>query len=104
MTWREILRKEGFLDLGEFIVELVYIDCPCEPIPPTLAIYDKKGDEWYKVEEAPNVQNYREAVEWAIEVLERIRDGENVKLVSLDGPAPPKVMKRLSLALQKLTE
>ncbi|MFA4667993.1 hypothetical protein QDY65_05635 [Pyrococcus kukulkanii] len=104
MGWREDLRSEGFLDLGEFIIELIYVNCPCEPIPPVLAIYDKREDEWYRVDETPTVNNYSEACDWAIEVIERIREGEGVKIVGLDGPAPLKMVMRLRKSLQRLTD
>ncbi|ASJ16030.1 hypothetical protein A3L04_02515 [Thermococcus chitonophagus] len=104
MGWREELRKEGFLDVGDFIIELIYVNCPCEPIPPALAIYDKKENEWYRVDEITEANNYTEACDWAIEVIERIRNGEEVKIVSLDGPAPPKVIAKLRKTLQKLLD
>ncbi|AFK22033.1 hypothetical protein [Pyrococcus sp. ST04] len=102
MDWREVLRSEGFLDFGDFLIELIYVDCPCEPIPPALAIYDKREDEWYRVDETPEVNNYTEACEWAISVLERIKNGEDVRIVSLDGPAPPKVIARLRRTLERI--
>ncbi|MFA4646886.1 hypothetical protein P8X24_06450 [Pyrococcus kukulkanii] len=102
--WREELRKEGFLNVGDFIIELIYINCPCEPMPPALAIYDKKNDEWYRVDETAQANNYTEACDWAIEVIERIRRDEEVKIVGLDGPAPPKVVAKLRKALQKLPD
>ncbi|AEC51838.1 hypothetical protein PNA2_0922 [Pyrococcus sp. NA2] len=95
------MKSEGFLDLGDFIIELIYVDCPCEPLPPMLAIYDKRGDEWYRVDERVEVNNYTEAFEWACSILERIIQGDEVPLVGLDGPAPPSVLERLRKALTR---
>nr|CCE71131.1 TPA: hypothetical protein PAB1090 [Pyrococcus abyssi GE5] len=47
--------------------------------------------------------NYTEAFEWACSVIERIIRGDNVSLVSIDGPAPDPVLKRLRENLSKLT-
>ncbi|CAB50567.1 hypothetical protein [Pyrococcus abyssi] len=103
MEWKEKFKREGFLDVGDFIIELIYVDCPCEPLPPMLAIYDKKEDEWYRVDERVEANNYTEAFEWACSVIERIIRGDNVSLVSIDGPAPDPVLKRLRENLSKLT-
>ncbi|AEH25046.1 hypothetical protein [Pyrococcus yayanosii] len=103
MDWRSELKVNGFLQFGDFIIELVYVDCPCDTIPPILAVYDAKTGEWYRVDETPpTINNYTEAWTWAVDVLERFIEGEQPKLVGLDGPAPEDVIERFLKALRNL--
>ena len=84
MGWKKKLRKDEYINVGEFIVELsLDMECPCKDgeVYPAITVYDYKTECWYYIDEDfPAVNNFREAWEIAIKTLEEYINGKTPRL------------------------
>lgn len=105
--WREKLKEEGFLEVGDFIIEVsIDPECPCkdEVLYPAVLIYDLKNEEIYYLDEPfEPVSNFKEALEQVFEWIERYKKGERpiMKRTPKKG-APEEVVQRFLEALKSL--
>ncbi|HHI00872.1 MAG TPA: hypothetical protein ENL40_05315 [Thermococcus litoralis] len=105
--WKEILKKEGLLEVGDFIIEVsIESECPCkdDSIYPTVLIYDTKNEEVYYLDEPfEPVSNFKEALEQVFEWFERYRNGEKPLMKrSPKKSAPEEVVQRFLEGIKSL--
>lgn len=105
--WKEQLREEGFIKVGDFFIELsIDMECPCkdDEVYPTITVYDNKTESWYYVDEPfEPVNNFTAAWEQAIKVLEDYINGREPRLKRTPKKfAPDEVIKRFAEALKTL--
>lgn len=109
MDWKEKLRKDGYINVGEFVVELsLDMECPCKDggVYPAITVYDHKTERWYYIDEPfESVNNFREAWEIATKTLEGYIEGKTPRLKrSPKKLAPDDVINRFIRALKELKE
>ncbi|ACS90015.1 MULTISPECIES: hypothetical protein [Thermococcus] len=105
--WKEILKKEGILEVGDFIIEVsIESECPCkdDSIYPAVLIYDIKNEEVYYLDESfEPVSNFKEALEQVFEWFERYINGEKPLMKrSPKKSAPKEVIHRFMEAIKSL--
>ena len=105
--WKEILKKEGLLEVGDFIIEVsIESECPCKDdnIYPAVLIYDTKNEEVYYLDEPfEPVGNFKEALEQVFEWFERYKNGEKPLMKrSPKKSAPEEVVRRFLEAIKSL--
>ncbi|MPW39549.1 hypothetical protein GBV73_07650 [Thermococcus sp. 101 C5] len=105
--WKETLKEEGILEVGDFVIEVsVESECPCkdDTLYPAVLIYDLKDEEIYYLDEPfEPVSNFKEALEQVFEWIERYKHGEPPRMKrSPKKDAPEEVVQRFLEALKSL--
>ncbi|AHF80217.1 hypothetical protein [Thermococcus paralvinellae] len=104
--WKEQLREEGYIEIGDFFIELsIDMECPCkdDEVYPAITVYDNKTESWYYIDEPfEPVNNFTEAWEQTIKVLEDYINGREPRLKrSPKKFAPSDVIQRFAEALKE---